>query len=518
LEVEVPTPERQQSKQNSTVMAKGSSPVAGASTTPLAWPAPRAAPRLAPPRQPHHTVQFYDDDAFLCDSVASYVAAGLASGDPVCVIATEAHREAFAARLARDGVNVEAARARGALTWLDAQETLAQFMVDGMPDWPRFSKVVGGVLEQARRGDRDVCVRAYGEMVDVLWRAGSEAAALKLEEMWNELGRTHPLSLLCAYVMGNFRRTGDAQSFRNVCAAHSHVLPTETYQHHDAPEPQLRQISELQQRARALEDEIEQRKVLESALREALVREQEAREEAERSVRYNEMFAGMLGHDLRNPLSAITTGANYITRLNSGPKTTRAATRILTSAERMARMIEQLLDFTRIRVGGGLPLVPVRLDLEEVCCKVKDELEAAHPERSVVVDVQGNVVGEWDQDRLFQVLSNLVGNAIHHGDAGAPVSIRCDGTDAAVVKVQIHNGGVVPPEVLPLLFEPFRGNTRYQRTRGLGLGLFITQQIISAHGATIDVMSEAATGTTFYLQLPRKTPTRTTTPLPPRAR
>jgi signal transduction histidine kinase len=275
-----------------------------------------------------------------------------------------------------------------------------------------------------------------------------------------------------------------------------------------------REISELQEHTRALEREIERRKELENALREALIREKEAREEAERSVRYNEMFAGMLGHDLRNPLSAITTGANYIARLNVSQKSTKAASRILSSAERMARMIDQLLDFTRIRVGGGLALTPTRFDLEELCCKVKDELEAANPERSIVVDVQGNVVGEWDHDRLLQVFSNLVGNALHHGRPDHPVKIRCNGRNPRRVTVSVHNGGVVPPEVLPVLFEPFRGNTRYQRTRGLGLGLFITQQIVEAHGGAIDVVSDEATGTTFRLVLPR-TAVRAVEPVAP---
>jgi signal transduction histidine kinase len=109
-----------------------------------------------------------------------------------------------------------------------------------------------------------------------------------------------------------------------------------------------------------------------------------------------------------------------------------------------------------------------------------------------------------------------VGNAIHHGSAVAPVSIRCDGTDRAIVNVTVHNHGVVPAEVLPVLFEPFRGNARYMRTRGLGLGLFITQQIVAAHGATIDVVSDLATGTTFHLRLPRSVPpVRTRTPAPP---
>lgn len=269
------------------------------------------------------------------------------------------------------------------------------------------------------------------------------------------------------------------------------------------PDTSRREIAELQQRARALETEIAQRKELEHALREALVREKDAREEAERSVRYNEMFAGMLGHDLRNPLSAITTGANYIARLNSSQKSTKAATRILSSAERMARMIDQLLDFTRIRVGGGLALAPTRLDLAELLFKIKDELEAANPERSIIIEVAGSAMGEWDHDRLRQVFSNLVGNALHHGSDATPVVIRCDGSATSCVDVSVHNGGVVPAEVLPLMFEPFRGNARYQRTRGLGLGLFITQQIVAAHGGTIEVASTRDQGTTFRLVLPR---------------
>jgi signal transduction histidine kinase len=303
----------------------------------------------------------------------------------------------------------------------------------------------------------------------------------------------------------NFRPTG-ASTLLKGSAEPKHLapfgLPSEGAIRLAASDTSRREIAELQQRARALENEIAQRKELESALREALVREQEAREEAERSVRYNEMFAGMLGHDLRNPLSAITTGANYIARLNSSQKATKAATRILSSAERMARMIDQLLDFTRIRVGGGLALAPTRLDLDELLYKIKDELEAAHPERSIVVEVVGSALGEWDHDRLLQVFSNLVGNALHHGSGAAPVHIRCDGSAPTHIDVSVHNDGVVPSEVLPVMFEPFRGNARYQRTRGLGLGLFITQQIVAAHGGTIDVASTAEGGTTFHLVLP----------------
>jgi len=499
--------------------ARGSEPDLGSAERTPAFIVPTVSdPMLLDgPAQPNHIVQFYDDDAFLCDSVAHFIAVGIEAGEPVCVVATAEHRAAFAIRLARRGLSVDHARASGQLVWLDARESLARFLVDGMPDWALFSGLFGHILEESRRRDPLACVRAYGEMVDLLWREGNKQAALRLEAMWNQLASSHSLSLLCAYVMGNFYRSGDAESFRDVCRAHSHVLPAESMPAGGvASDNQRREISELQQRARSLENEIEHRKELESALREALIREKEAREEAERSVRYNEMFAGMLGHDLRNPLSAITTGANYIARLNSSQKSAKAATRILSSAERMARMIDQLLDFTRIRVGGGLALAPTRFDVEELCCKVKDELEAANPDRSIVVEVEGSAVGEWDHDRLLQVFSNLLGNALHHGTEGAPVTIHCDGRDPTHVNLSIHNGGVVPPEILPVLFEPFRGNARYQRTRGLGLGLFISQQILAAHGGTLDVASDEARGTTFRISLPRETrPARRSPPLTP---
>lgn len=471
---------------------------------------------LGQPVGANHIVQFYEDQDFLADAVAQFLSVGLNAGEPVCVVATDEHRRMIGARLAARGVHVDEARARGQLVWLDARETLARFMVGDMPDWTLFSGTLGAVFEQARQRTPNACVRVYGEMVDLLWRDGRRQAALSLETMWNELAQSHALSLLCAYVMGNFYRTGDAKSFRDVCRAHSHVLPAETAPRADHrlddADARRREISELQQRARALENEVEQRKELEAALREALLREKEAREEAERSVRYNEMFAGMLGHDLRNPLSAITTGANYIARLNSSEKSTKAATRILASAERMGRMIDQLLDFTRIRVGGGLSLTMTRFDLEEVCCKVRDELEAAHPDRSILVETSGSVSGEWDHDRLLQVFSNLISNALHHGAGTGLVTVRCDGTARDGVTVTVHNEGVVPPDVLPVLFEPFRGNTRYQRTRGLGLGLFITQQIIAAHGGTIDVSSGPGAGTTFTVYLPRPAPSIRPTP------
>jgi signal transduction histidine kinase len=195
-------------------------------------------------------------------------------------------------------------------------------------------------------------------------------------------------------------------------------------------------------------------------------------------------------------------GAQYISRTNPGEKATEAAARIISSSERMTRMIDQLLDFTRIRVGNGIALNRSRLDLAELCQHVKEEIEAGNPGCCIRVETQGNAVGHWDSDRLLQVFSNLVGNAVNHGQAGCTVSIRTDGTDDSSVEVRVHNAGAVPDEILPVIFEAFRGSSTQGKTRGLGLGLFVTRQIVLAHGGEIEALSNSD-GTTLRIQLPR---------------
>ena len=238
-------------------------------------------------------------------------------------------------------------------------------------------------------------------------------------------------------------------------------------------------------------------------------REKALREEAERHVRLSEMFADMLGHDLRNPLGTITMGANYIARANLGEKATRSSTRIANSAERMSRMIDQLLDFTRIRAGNGLELARMRVDLGELLGRVKEELEASNPQCVIGVSVQGDPIGMWDYERLLQVLSNVVGNAISHGaavrspDTELHVDVRAFATDSGQVEIQIHNVGAVAPEVLPVMFEPIRTGAKRAHSRGLGLGLYISRQIVLAHGGDVTVSSNDIEGTTILITLPR---------------
>jgi len=230
-------------------------------------------------------------------------------------------------------------------------------------------------------------------------------------------------------------------------------------------------------------------------------------EEREQEGRFRERFIGVLGHDLGNPLAAIRlSSAALLARETLTPDVRRVMTRIDSSAERMARMVKQLLDFTRARMAGGIPLRPKDVSLDEVSRRIIDELELAHPTRDIHLDVSGDCTGFWDEERMAQVLSNLVANALQHSPQGTPVSVRLEGVES-LQRVEVHNAGApIPGPLRAHLFEPFHrsesGPGRVARG-GLGLGLYIVAQIVHAHGGRIEVDSSPDEGTSFTLFLPR---------------
>jgi signal transduction histidine kinase len=249
--------------------------------------------RVTPSFGAGHSVQFYEDDAFLVGTVVDFLAPSFPKGPPAIVIATKQHRETFAQRLASAGVDVDDARRCGQLTMLDAREMLATIMIGGVPDSDRFRARIGAVMErsiqqcikrritQRNDGSQRTVIRAYGEMVDLLWKDGNTDGAIRLEELWNDLSRRYDFSLLCAYSMDNFDRSTDTPRFQEICRQHTHVVPAEGYTT-AGDEARLVEIAHLQQHARALQAEITHREDLEQRLREELSAHQqsEARLEA----------------------------------------------------------------------------------------------------------------------------------------------------------------------------------------------------------------------------------------------
>jgi PAS domain S-box-containing protein len=572
---------------------------------------PPAFDLVASPGAPAHLVQFYDDDRALADAVARFVAVGLDAGEPVVLIATESHRDAFTVRLRAAGVDLDDALASGLLVLLDARETLGKFMVDQLPEWSRFQAVVGGALERARAQHDSTSVRAFGELVDILWREGYRQAAVLLEEMWNALGKAQSFSILCAYVMGSFYKSSDREAFHQICSAHSHVLPSAR----QALESELAHQRELE---RALRETVSARVRAEERLnrlfqqapiailllsgpehrfelvnpayarlagREASelqgmsaieglsvwpggdvsallslfdrvfasgeaceaselpgagggfynctvepmrdengmisglmvvaadVSDQvQARRDAEASLvlqrrtdELRELVLGMVSHDLRTPLSAISIGASLMLKRGElSDADAKVAARIARSADRMTHMVNQLLDFTRARLRGGITIDPKICDLAIICNEVISELQMTHPARSLRFESEGSVLGNWDRERLAEIVSNLIGNALRHGSADGPVEMRLRDEDGWAL-LEVHNvGAPIPPDQMPLLFEPFRRANERTRTISLGLGLYITREIVRAHGGRITATSGEATGTTFTVTLPRR--------------
>jgi PAS domain S-box-containing protein len=222
-----------------------------------------------------HLVQLYESDTFLLDQLTKFIGAGLQNGEAGIVIATPAHRSSLARRLQECNGSWHPDH----YIALDAAETLSRFMVDGWPDEQRFTVVIESLLRRAQDGNRPV--RAFGEMVALLWEEGKQEAALRLEELWDGLIHTHSFSLLCAYPMRSFGREEHAHSFLQVCDAHSGVRPAESFAGTATPDELQRQIARLQQKATALETEVARRRQVEQALRE---REQELSDFLENAV------------------------------------------------------------------------------------------------------------------------------------------------------------------------------------------------------------------------------------------
>jgi len=231
----------------------------------------------------------------------------------------------------------------------------------------------------------------------------------------------------------------------------------------------------------------------------------------EKVNRYRDQFLAILGHELRTPLGAIMTWAEVINREQDvDHRCSQAATWILNGAMRMKGMVEDLLDLTRVQLGSTFPVTLGPADLEAVCRRVLGEIEACHADRVLRFDSEGDLRGEWDAERLAQMISNLVVNAVQHGDETAPIDVSASARDDEVTFAVHNQGAAIPREELGNVFEPMLRGESAERTgkspEGLGLGLFIARGIATAHGGTVSVSSSQNEGTTFTVRLPRRPP------------
>jgi signal transduction histidine kinase/CheY-like chemotaxis protein len=466
--------------------------------------APGPSWRGMTPRE--HFAQFYDSDAFLLDSLSSFIRAGLSAGDVVIVVATKTHRASLDELLTSQGLDTLEAAAAGSYISLDAAETLAQLVVNGLPDRQRFTEVVGSLVAKAGFGGRQL--RIFGEMVALLWADGKQEEAIKLEELWNDLRKTQPFLLFCAYPMSELHDGAMAMPLISVCEAHSAVIPAESYTLLENHDQRLRAIIQLQQKARSLEAEIAERKKIEAELKNSLSREQIARAQAEHANRMKDEFLATVSHELRTPLNAILGWSHMLRqgRLDEA-SVARGLETIDRNARSQAQLVEDILDVSRM-ITGKLRLAVEPVDVASVINAAIDAMQLAAESKGIQLKVTLDPAARHtfgDSGRLQQVVWNLLSNAIKFTPAGGRVEVRLERAGANIQLRVSDTGQGIESNFLPFVFDRFRqaDATSTRQIGGLGLGLAIVRHLVELHGGTVNVESAGpGCGATFTIQLP----------------
>ncbi len=447
-----------------------------------------------------HLVQFYEDDAYLVDSVSRIIGASLEDGEGTVVIATPSHRDLIEERLRDRGLDLQSLSEQGRFLALDASETLAKISLDDYPNAARFDEVIATAIAKSTDASPRHFTRAFGEMVALLWADGKREAALRLEALWNELSQRARFSLVCAYPLNTFSTAVDGDYLAKVCDAHSHVIPTESYTTLTNIDDRGRSVIRLQHKAHLLESEVAMRKRVETDLRSKVT------ELADADRRKNE-FLAMLGHELRNPLSAVL---NAITAADLDEShRDRALDIARRQTAQLTRLVDDLLDVARITQGRiALRKEPVSVgDIVELAVEQNRAAAEARQQRLVVIappDTRAIRV-DVDSARMQQVISNVIQNASKFTPARGriEVSLRRQGAD---VTIRVRDTGIgIAPEMLPRVFDLFaQGDVAMDRSQGgLGIGLTLVKQLVTMHGGRVEARSDGlGTGSQFEVSLP----------------
>jgi signal transduction histidine kinase len=458
-------------------------------------------------RVSEHAVQFYESEEYLIGLVAGFVAEGLMERQPVVVILAPHRVDPLTRALEDKGIDVAAEAASKFLVVVDADETLNSLMDGNRPAHDRFRTLVAPII--ARSAERKPGgIRAYGEMVDLLSRRGNTAAAIEIEELWNEVSHEQPITMLCGYHMGSFRDATHTAALDRICHAHTRVRPTERFIQQDDAN-RLLEIALLQQRAQALETELVRREGMEVELCEAIAVAERAKGAAEDANHAKSQFLAVMSHELRTPLNAIGGFAELLTMGILGPVNDEqrdALERIQRSQRHLLSLINQVLGYARVETKSlryDIAIVALAEVLRNVESMVLPQIAARRLRYSYTGC--GSLAVLADRDKLQQILVNLFENAAKFTDEGGEIAVECI-TEPSTVFVRVRDTGIgIPPEKLSSIFEPFmQVDTNYTRTRsGIGLGLTISREYARGMGGDLTVESEPGQGSVFTLAVSR---------------
>ena len=416
-----------------------------------------------------HFVQFYESDSFLIQSIRDF----FLICDTGIIIATAEHIEK---------IKNTALEYSSKIIFLEVAETLSLFMIDGLPNTALFAESIGMIVKKAcQRGE----VRAFGEMVSVLWAEGNQQAAIKLEALWNDLQNSLSFSLLCAYPLRSFNDHSHAQSFELVCSHHTHVVPAESYNHDSDTGTRLRTIASLQQKATSLEAELKKTKILESQKND---------------------FLALASHELKTPLTSIKIYEQVLREKFEEKNDSQAVAYLFkmdTQINKLSSLVNDLLDITRIQ-SDRLKFNNSNFDIALLLSEVANEMQLTTSQHTIEVDIRHHTNVFADHDRISQVLTHLLSNAIKYSPDHNKIIVGCEHSGTSVrIWVQDFGIGIHPSSQLKIFEQFFRADDPQIRTfPGLGLGLYISKQIMERQNSTLKVESAKGEGSIFSFTLP----------------
>lgn len=430
-----------------------------------------------------HVVHFYETDLYLLDSLTDFIGSGLAAGNGCIVIATESHRASLEERLIASGVDLAAAISRDDYIPLDAVETLSSFMVNGWPEPRGFKQIIGDVITRATRGHGHL--RIFGELVALLCAEGNRAAAIRLEELWNDLGTMHSFSLFCGYPMHSFNGAIYEVEFAAICNQHARVIPAESYSALDSTDERLRTITLLQQKAHSLEIELARRKELEQR---------------------KDEFISMASHELRTPLTVLKGFTQLLQRrlkrLDDG-ESIRFLDRMGIQLDKLTRLVSDLLDISKMQ-AGQLDYRMQAFDLGALTQEIVENMQATTQTHRLLLQKTTAAYILGDRERIGQVLINLLANAVKYSpDADQViVQVATEGTNA-LLSVQDFGIGIDEAYHKKIFERFYQVDEPIAKTYpGLGIGLYIATEIIKRHSGQLWLKSCKGNGSTFTLCLP----------------
>lgn len=366
---------------------------------------------------------------------------------------------------------------------LDAFDTLSKFMVDGFPDPVLFKKVIGGVFEEFV--DSRYEVRAFGEMVALLWENGNRSGAVELEELWNNIQKEYSFSLFCAYPMNILEGESQIESFAKVCDTHSNVLPTESYLKLENSEEQLRRLALLEQKAKSLEEEVKKRKKLE---------------------KQKDDFLAVASHELKTPLTSIKAFAQILG--NKFEKeglddNSQMLSKMNNQIDKLNNLIGDLLDVSRID-EGKLEFREDYFDFNELVEEISEEVQRTDLSHKITKHLADSVTVFGDRDRIGQVITNYLTNAIKYSPNSKSIILKTEIKDK-MLTFSVQDFGIgVPENKQKKIFERFYRVEGGENSSisGLGIGLHIASEIIKRQKGQVGVKSTPSQGSTFYFSLP----------------